>query len=114
VCQYLKAFVDAYEEKKKIDLEMESLEAKVQKGRIPRRRYKVRRKTLEARLDTLSRSLTELSEKMRASGGHYSDMTLQLEIAESEIKEAKAGAKSIEDRGISEASSRLRAQERKG
>jgi hypothetical protein len=95
--EHLKAFVDAYEEKKKIDLEMESLEAKVQKGRIPRRRYKVRRKTLEARLDTLSRSLTELSEKMRASGGHYSDMTLQLEIAESEIKEAKAGAKSIED-----------------
>ena len=95
--EHLKAFVDAYEEKKKIDLEMESLETKVQKGRIPRRRYKVRRKTLEARLGTLSRSLAEFREKIRASGGHYSDMMLQLEIAESEINEVQAGVKSIED-----------------
>ncbi|HJX02558.1 MAG TPA: hypothetical protein VJ439_01705, partial [Candidatus Bathyarchaeia archaeon] len=65
----LKAFVDAYEEKQKIALESESLEARVEKGKIPRRRYKVRMKTLEIRLNALSRNLTEYKEKLRAAGG---------------------------------------------
>ncbi len=39
----IKSFVDAYEEKNKILLELESLEAKVRKGKIPRRRYKVQK-----------------------------------------------------------------------
>jgi hypothetical protein len=96
--EYLKSFVDAYEEKKKIILEMDSLETRVQKGRIPRRRYKVRMKTLEIRLNTLSRSLQEFKERTRAAGGQYSDLMRQLEIAETEINEAETNIKSIEAR----------------
>jgi hypothetical protein len=94
----IKSFVDLYEEKKKITLESESLEAMVRKGRLPRRRYKVRKKTLEIRLSTLSRSLTELKEGMRAAGGKYADLMRQLEVAETETNEAEAGIKSIEAR----------------
>jgi hypothetical protein len=94
----IKSFVDLYEEKKKITLESESLETMVRKGRIPRRRYKVRKKTLEIRLSTLSRSLTELKERMHAAGGKYAELMGQLEIAETEINEAEAGIKSIEAR----------------
>jgi chromosome segregation ATPase len=90
--------VESYQEKMKIASEIDSLEAKVQKGKIPRRRYKVQTKTLETRLSTLSRSLAEFGEKARAAGGHYANLMRQLEIAETEINEAEANVKSIEAR----------------
>ncbi|MCK4474413.1 hypothetical protein KAU30_01115, partial [Candidatus Bathyarchaeota archaeon] len=40
----VKAFVDLYEQKSKTALELESLETKARKGKIPRRRYKVRKR----------------------------------------------------------------------
>jgi hypothetical protein len=83
----LKEFSDGYEEKLKIILELNALETKVEKGKIPRRRYKVQKETLRTRLSTLSHTLDEYKEKMRAAGGHYSELMLQLEVAESEIKE---------------------------
>jgi hypothetical protein len=96
--EYIKSFVDAYEDKRKATLELESLENRVQKGKIPRRRYKVQRKTLETRVSTLSRNLAELKEKMRAAGGQYAELMRQLEIAETEINEVEANIKSIEAR----------------
>jgi len=94
----IKSFVDAYEEKKRITSDMESLESRVHKGKIPRRRYKVQRKTLETRLNTLSRNLTDFKEKMRAAGGQYAELMQQLEIAETEINEVETNIKSIESR----------------
>jgi hypothetical protein len=93
---FFKSFVDAYEEKKKIDLELESLETRAEKGRISRRRYKVMRRTLEARVGVVSRSLTDFKERMRAAGGKYSGLMLQLEVAEAEIGEVKANIKAAE------------------
>ena len=94
----LKTFVDSYEEKMKILSEIGALETRVQKGRIPRRRYKVQKKTLEMRLATLSRDMSELKDGMRASGGHYSDLMRQLEVAETEINDAEANIRNIEAR----------------
>jgi hypothetical protein len=96
--EHLRSFVDGYEGKQKIQLEMESLESRVQKGRMPRQRYKMRRRILEARLATLSRDLGEFKEKMRVAGGQYSDFMRQLEVAETEINEAEANVKSVEAR----------------
>lgn len=94
----IKSFTDSYEDKRKIISEMDSLEIMAQKGKIPRRRYKVRRKTLEIRLDTLSRNLAEYKEKMCSAGGKYADLMRQLEIAETEINEVETNMKSIEAR----------------
>jgi hypothetical protein len=91
----IRSFVDSYDEKRKLVLESESLENMVRKGRIPRSRYKVRKKTVEIRLSTLSRNLSELEEKMRGAGGKYAELMRQLEIAEIEISEAEATIKSI-------------------
>ncbi len=96
--EYIRSFVEAYEEKRKTTFEIESLENRVRKGKIPRRRYKVQRKTLETRLTTLSRNLTESKEKMHAAGGQYAELMQQLEIAETEINEVEANMKSIESR----------------
>lgn len=92
----IRSFVSSYEEKRKIILEIEALEAGVRKGRIPRRRYKVQKKTLETRLDTLTRNLGDLKQKLRAAGGRYADLMRQLEVAEAEINEVEANIRSIE------------------
>jgi hypothetical protein len=94
----LKTFVDSYEEKMRIMSEIDTLEARVQKGRIPRRRYKVQKKTLEMRLTTFTRNLSELKENMRASGSLYADLMRQLEVAETEINDTEANIKNIEVR----------------
>lgn len=96
--ELIKSFVDSYEEKRKITLDIASLEERARKGKIPRRRYKVQRVTLETRIGTLSRSLNELKERMRAAGGVYADLMRQLEIAETEINEVESNIKSIEAR----------------
>jgi len=96
--EHIESFVDAYEAEKKILLEIKSLESRVGKGKIPRRRYKVRRKTLETRLNTLYKTLTDLKEKMRAAGGRYADFMRQVEVAETEITEVEANIKSIKAR----------------
>ena len=96
--EYIKSFINAYEEKRKITLELESLETRVRKGKIPRRRYKVQRKTLETRLNSLAKSLAEYKERMRAAGGLYADLMRQLEVAETEINEVEASSRSIEAR----------------
>jgi chromosome segregation ATPase len=96
--EYIRSFVSSYEEKRKIMSELDSLENMVQKGRVPRRRYKVRRKTLETRLSTLSKGLEESKDKLRSAGGKYADLMRQLEVAETEINEGEANIKSIEAR----------------
>jgi hypothetical protein len=96
--QDIRSFTDAYDEKMKLESEIDVLEARVQKGKIPRRRYKVQKKTLETSLSTLDRSLAELGGKMHSAGGHYSDLMRQLEVAETEIDEVEANMKSIEGR----------------
>jgi chromosome segregation ATPase len=96
--EHLRAFADTYEEKRKIRAELESMEDRVQKGKIPRRRYKVRRKMLETRLATLDRDLEESKARIRAAGGQYLDFMRQLEVAETEIDEVETTVKSIEAR----------------
>jgi hypothetical protein len=96
--EMIRSFVESYEEKRKTVTEMKSLETAVRKGRIPRRRYKVQRKTLETRLGTLNRNLDDLKLKLRSAGGKYADLMRQLEVAETEINEVEANIRSIEMR----------------
>jgi hypothetical protein len=94
----IRSFVDAYDEKMKIESEIDVLETRVKKGKIPRRQYKVQKKTLETRLSALDRTLAESGGRMHSAGGHYSDLMRQLEVAETEIDEVEANIKSIEAR----------------
>jgi hypothetical protein len=96
--EHLRSFADTYEEKRKIRAELESLEDRVQKGKIPRRRYKVRRKMLETRLTTIDRDLEESKARIRGAGGQYLVFMRQLEVAETEIDEVETTVKSIEAR----------------
>lgn len=96
--EYLRSFLSSYEEKMKIMAETDSLEEKARKGRIPRQRYKIQRKTLETRLDALSRGLVEYKDNLRAAGGHYASLMRELEVTEIELNEVETNLKSIEAR----------------
>ena len=94
----LRGFVEAYEGKTGILLELESMEEQLRKGRIPRRRYKVRKRMLEGRLSTLSRELTDLREKIGAAGARYASIMRQIEVAETMLEGVETDIRRVESR----------------
>jgi len=94
----LRSFVEAYEGKTRILSELESMEEQLRKGKIPRRRYKVRKKMLEGRLSTLSRDLSSLGEKIRIAGPKYANMMRQIEVAETMLEGVGADIRRVEAR----------------
>jgi hypothetical protein len=95
---HVRTFNEAYEEKNRLASELKFLEARARKGKIPRRRYKVQRRTLEVRLDTLSKNIAELKRIFRSAGGIYADLVRQLDIAEAELVEVATNIRTIEVR----------------
>jgi len=94
----LKSFVDSYEEKTRIRSELESLEERLRKGKIPRRRFKVRKKMLDGRLSTVSRNLSTLNEKIRSAGSKYANMMRQIEVAETNLEGAERDLQRVQTR----------------
>jgi hypothetical protein len=95
---HVKAFTEAYNEKTRIDSDLKVLEARAQKGRISRRRYKVQRRSLEVRLDAISKNIAELKRVFRSAGGVYADLIRQLDVAETELVEVEADTRNSEVR----------------
>jgi len=95
---HVRDFTEAFNEKTRLSSELKVLEERAQKGKIPRRRYKVQRRTLENRLDTISRNIVELKRVFRSAGGVYSDLVRQLDIAEVELVEVEMGIRKSEIR----------------
>jgi hypothetical protein len=85
----LRMFVNAYEEKERIQSELKSMEKRLQKHKIPRRRYKVRKKMMDGRLATMSKDLAFHREKIRSAGSKYANMMRQIEVAETNLEGAE-------------------------
>ncbi len=94
----LRSFVEDYERKTGILLELESMEQRLKKGRIPRRQYKVRKKMLEGRLSSLSRDLANLREKIRNADPRYANIMRQIEVAETMLEGAERNIRTVETR----------------
>lgn len=93
----INSFIESYEEKRKILSEIETLETGLRRGRIPRRMYKVRRKTLMARIESINRTIENLKEKFKAEG-RYAKLMHEFEIAEAEKDEAEGNLRDAEIR----------------
>jgi len=91
-------YVKTYEEQTKLQRERENLEAQARKGKIPRRLYRVRTRTIESRLSLLSRESAALRERIRSAGPRYSDMMRQIEIAQTELQAVEADIERTEAR----------------
>ena len=94
----VRAFTEAYEDKSRIASELKTLEERAQKGKIPRRRYKVQRRTLEVRLDNISKNIAGLKRVFRSAGGNYASLVRQLDVAETELVEVETNTRTIEVR----------------
>ncbi len=92
----IKEFIDEYEDKKQFTAELKSMDAKAQKGKIPRRQYKVQRSTLETRLEGIERSIERTKEKLKGVTGTYSDLAKQLDLAETDLAEAEENIRRLE------------------
>ena len=86
----LRNFVDQYEDKRRLERELETLEEQARKGKIPRRNYKVRKMTIESRLTSFSRDRKTLEEKIRMAGPKFNDLMRQVEVAEHELEGVEA------------------------
>ena len=94
----LRSFVDAYGKKTSLLSELETLEQQLRRGKVTRRRYKIRRKAIDGRLSVVSRDLSSLREKIITAGPRYSNIMRQIEIAETELEGAETDIRRIEAR----------------
>jgi hypothetical protein len=94
----IKEFIDAYEDKKQLNAELKSMDARAQKGKIPRRQYKVQRNAIEIRLEGINRSIARTKETFRGTPGGYADLAKQLDLAETDLVEAEENIKNMESR----------------
>jgi hypothetical protein len=96
--QTLKSIVSSYEERARISRELESIERQVQKGRMPRGRYKMRKRMLESQFNRLDRELVDLKEGVESVGPKYVEILKDLDIAEAELEGVEAEARRVEAR----------------
>jgi len=89
-------FTEAYDDRKRLNAEIRSLDARAQKGKMPRRQYKVQRRAIEIRLETLTRNISRLKDAFRSSGSAYTDLIKQLDSAEEDLTEAENNIKNLE------------------
>ena len=94
----IREFIDAYEDKKQLNAEVKSMDAKAQKGKIPRRQYKVQRNAIEVRLESINRNIERTKKAFMGTTGGYSDLVKQLDLAEADLVEAEENIKNLEAR----------------
>jgi len=94
----LKKFVEVYEEKRRLSLELESLQRQFRSGRLSRRRLRLRRRSLDQRLAAINKRLTELKDQIVTTARRYEEMLKDLETAEAEIETLNVDIERVEAR----------------
>ena len=94
----IRDFTDAYEDRKQLNAELRAMDAKAQKGKIPRRQYKVQRAAVETRIEGLTRSIERTKTVFRVGTGTYPDLINQLDLAEADLAKAEENIRTLEVR----------------
>ena len=95
---HIRDFTDAYEDKKQLTAELHAMDAKAQKGKIPRRQYKVQREALEGKIAGIDRSIQRNKALFRGAAGTYPELMNQLDVAEADLTEAEESIQTLEAR----------------
>ena len=94
----IEEFLNAYEDRKQLQNELHSMDARAQKGKIPRRQYKVQRQAIEIRMEGIGKSIERKKAKFRSHTGVYGDLVKQLDLAEEDFAESEDNIKTLEAR----------------
>ena len=93
--EHIKDFLETYESKKHLKTELRSLDAKAQKGKIQRQQYKLQKKTVETRIEGITRNVDRKKALWRSAGGIYSDWVIQIDLAEADMAEAEKSMENL-------------------
>jgi hypothetical protein len=96
--EHIRNFTDAYEDKKQLTAELYAMDTKAQKGKIPRRQYKVQREALEGKIEGINRSIQRDKAAFRGAAGTYPELMNQLDVAEADLTEAEESIRTLEAR----------------
>jgi chromosome segregation ATPase len=77
---------------------LRSLIERAQKGKIKERQYKVQRRALELRRESLSKQIADLKAIFRSVGGNYANLVKQLDAAETELNKIEVNLRNAEAR----------------
>lgn len=94
----LRRFVDAYEERTRLSIELRSIERQVRTGKLSKRQHRLRRDSIGSRLSRLRKGLSELRAEIEQAGGRYAGMMRQLEVAEAELEALEEDIRRVEAR----------------
>jgi hypothetical protein len=95
---HIRDFTDAYEDKKQLTAELHAMDSKAQKGKIPRRQYKVQREALQNKIEGIDRSIQRNKALFRGAAGTYPELMNQLDVAEADLSEAEESISNLEAR----------------
>jgi len=96
--EHIRDFIAAYEDKKQLTAELHAIDNKAQKGKIPRRQYKVQREALENKIQAIDRSIQRNKAVFRGAAGTYPELMNQLDVAEPDQAEAEESIRNLEAR----------------
>jgi len=91
----VRGFVELYDERISLKLEVEKMGEDLARGAIPRHEYKRRRKLIEVRLEEVSRLLSKAKGELISLQPRYRDTVARLEKAEAQIDAARASESQI-------------------
>jgi hypothetical protein len=94
----LKDFVNLYEERRRLRSDLESMEAQTERGKLSRRKYRLRKSSVDDHISRLDKDLSQLSTKIAAASERYVERMRSLEKAEKEIETLKINVERAEAR----------------
>jgi len=98
--EILRNFLNRYDEGTRLQRELDILKDNVEKGKISRRNYRLRKNSIDDHLSRLKEDLSGLREKIASFGEYYSKQIKRLETAEVELETSQKGIESVKARYI--------------
>jgi len=94
----LKDYVNLYEERRRLISELESMEAQTEKGKLSRRKFRLRKGSIDDHISRLDKDIQQLSNKISAANERHTEQMKQLQKAEEEKETLKANIEKAEAR----------------
>ena len=86
----IREFVELYDEKSALKLEVERMEEDMARGAITKHDYRHRRRNIDLRIDEINKALATVKTELRSIQARYDDMLRRIEKAEAEVDAGRA------------------------
>lgn len=96
VVEALRAFIEVSSERMALELELESLEADLERRRVRKGEYDRRARRIKRQLSRLNRESAKLKQRLREAEPRYADAVSEMEVAEAEVGAMKEEIRRIE------------------